>query len=370
MASLNLDPGEFRALDANPGGTLERFTKYVERVELIFDLAFRKSDGTPYEPTETEKKAMLLFRGGDDMQDLFKYVGKVTNTDSFEEAVHKIVNGLKTRTNSVVQRNLLLANFPQGTKSFDRWSKEISNAAKLVDYTEYDWKQAAVDAMLLQTTNPKLRERALQDNASYEELLTLGITKEQSAKGAALLEKASGQNKHYESNEEEVRRLQKENQKLKARIPKPPCSRCGGLKCEKNKCPAFGQQCSGCGKPNHFAKVCRSKRSSRRRTTRRLNSAEESDSDETSGRIVVGKLEGKSINAKVNIQGCDPNSEGTPHQLTLATDTGVSKTLLNRTDWESIKSRRRQRTIIIRRTRCDTTRNSKTQSRRCKSRSE
>ena len=127
------------------------------------------------------------------MQELFKYVGKVLSTDSFAECKEKIITGLKARTNSVVQRNLLLANFPQGTKSFDRWSKEISNAAKLIGYRDYDWKQAAVDAMLLQTSNPKLRERALQDNASYEELLTLGITKEQSAKGAALLEKASGQ---------------------------------------------------------------------------------------------------------------------------------------------------------------------------------
>ena len=134
MATLNLDPGEFKALDANPGGTLERFTKYVERIELIFDLAFRKSDGTPYKPTETEKKAMLLFRGGDDMQELFKCVGKVLSTDSFAECKEKIITGLKARTNSVVQRNLLLANFPQGTKSFDRWSKEISNAAKLIDY--------------------------------------------------------------------------------------------------------------------------------------------------------------------------------------------------------------------------------------------
>jgi len=42
--------------------------------------------------------------------------------------------------------------------------------------------------------SPKLWERALQDNISYEELLKLGIAKlgiakEQSAKGAALLEK-------------------------------------------------------------------------------------------------------------------------------------------------------------------------------------
>jgi len=65
-----------------------------------------------------------------------------------------------------------------------------------------------------------MRERVLQDNASYEELLTLGITKEQSAKGAALLEKVSGQNNQTESRTEEVRRIQKENQRLRARLPK------------------------------------------------------------------------------------------------------------------------------------------------------
>ena len=193
MASLHLDPGTFKALDANPGETLELFNKYVDPIKLVFDLAFRKADGTPYQPTDREKKAILLFRGGDDMKDLFQHVGGVLEEGTFDQTITKISNGLKSRTNSVVQQNLLLASFPQGTKTFDRWSKEITNAAKLIDYTKYNWKQAAVDATLLQTSSLKLRERALQENVSCDDLLTLGIAKEQSAKGAALLEKASGQ---------------------------------------------------------------------------------------------------------------------------------------------------------------------------------
>ena len=161
MASLNLDPGAFKALDANPGGTLELFNKYVERIKLVFDLTFRKADGTPYIPTDREKKAMLLFRGGDDKCDLFQHVGGVLEEDTFQTTIEKITNGLKSRTNSVVQRNLLLANFPQGSKTFERWSKEVSKAAKLIDYSNYGWKQAAVDVILLQTPNTKLRERAL-----------------------------------------------------------------------------------------------------------------------------------------------------------------------------------------------------------------
>ena len=164
---------------------------------------------------------MLLFRGGDDMKDLFEHVGAVTDTDTFNDAVMKICTGLQGRTNNVVQRNLLLANYVQGTKSFEHWSKEISNAAKLINSENYDWKQVALDAILLQTSKPKLRERALQDNVSYEDLLKLGITKEQSDKGAALLEKASGQSSSQEQHyAQEVRRLQYENRKLKACLPK------------------------------------------------------------------------------------------------------------------------------------------------------
>ena len=128
---MNFDPGCFKSLDANPGGTLELFDKYTERMSLIYELAFRKSDGTPYEPTDKEKKAMLLFRGGDDMRDLFQHVGKVKDTVSNAEAINNICKGLQDQTNGIVQRNLLLANFPQRTKSFEKWSKKITNAAKL-----------------------------------------------------------------------------------------------------------------------------------------------------------------------------------------------------------------------------------------------
>ena len=148
-----------------------------------------------------------------------------------------------------------------------------------------------------------MRERALQENVSYDDLLTLVIAKEQSAKGAGLLEKASEQLEyHHNTAAQQVRRLQKENQKLKAQLPKPPCQRCGHTKCDKGRtCPAWGQKFPSCTKMNHFAEVCRATNQNKR-TARRLSSADESDSEETSGRITVGKLNSKSISVKIKIQ--------------------------------------------------------------------
>ena len=229
MTSLSIE--SFKGIDAAPGATLQLFNRYIDRMKLMFELIFRKADGTPYTPSDREKRALLLFKGGDDMKNLFEYVGHVADEDTFNQIVTKITDGLSARTNKVVQRNLLLANHPQGTKTFEKWSQQVASAAQLISYQNYDWKQATVDAILLQTSNSSLRERALQENTTYEDLMRMGITKEQSAKGAALLEKASGSgcgNARIKTEAEEVRRLQNENRRLKTRLPKErTCIRCG-----------------------------------------------------------------------------------------------------------------------------------------------
>ena len=249
----------------------------------------------------------------------------------------KFSDGLSERTNKVVQRNMLLSNFPQRSKSFEKWSQEVSNAAKLISYDNYDWQQAVVDAIILQTSNTALRERALQENVTYDQLLKMGIVKEQSAKGAAFLEQASGQQSVKVKMEEEVRRLQSENKKLKSKMSQRQCYRCGREKCPLgSKCPAIGQKCSKCKKMNHFAKVCRSFYKGKNQSSfGQLSSADESDSEESSGRIVVGKLDSQTIGAKIKVQG--PLNTRHAVSLMLATDTGISKTLLNNSDLSKVK---------------------------------
>ena len=207
---------------------------------------FRNHDGTPLDPSDKEKKALILLKGGKDMKTLFTHVGNVVDTDTFDQAVKKVKDKLEGRTNKVVQRNMLLSNHPQGTKSFEKWSQQISEAASLIDYTNYDWKQAAVDAMMLQSTNSSLVQKALAENATYDQLIKLGIAKEQSKKGAALLEQASGNVSDQLDPSEEVRRLQLENKKLRKRNKKKkkhteksqetrgeskPCFRCLNTSC-------------------------------------------------------------------------------------------------------------------------------------------
>ena len=334
----------FSTVDADPGATLKRFDDYIKQMKLLFTLVFRKADGTAYPPTDAEKKAMTLLKGGKDMHTLFEHVGSVAEGETFEEAINKIRTQLTERTNKVVQRNMLLSNFPQGSKTFEKWSQEVSDAAKLIDYENYNWKQAAVDAILLQTSSKKLRERALQENVDFDNLLKIGIAKEQSEKGAALLEHASGQS----SVDEEVRRLRIENESLKMKGTQNResswqskdtklCPRCSSERCTQGtRCPANGKRCSSCGKMNHFARACRVPK--KRNTVGRFDDHGDSETEELKC-IIVGKIENQNgssnLETTVMVRGIANQQSGVP--IKLITDSGVSKTLLNYNDWAAIK---------------------------------
>ena len=86
---------------------------------------------------------------------------------------------------------------------------------------------------------------------------------------------------------------------------------------------------------NNFAKVCRAPTKKKKMSFGQVSSPEESDTEESSGRIVVGHLEdSRSIAAKITTQ--QPLRKD-PQKISLATDTGISKTLLNSCDWNRIK---------------------------------
>ena len=196
--------------------------------------------------------------------------------------------------------------------------------------------------MELQTPNSKLRERALQDNVSYNDLVKLGISKEQSAKGAAMLEEASGRSHNEPRVDEEVRRLTLENQQLKNKYQKQQSKNCG--KCGRNNCPrgsdcfAYGEECGKCHKKNHFARVCRSSKP-KRKNTRVRKMDDETDSDESVGRILTVSKVGKSnTTATIHVK----TEEGSSGQVQLLTDTGVRKTLLNVNDWNKVNMKRRK----------------------------
>ena len=224
-------------------------------------------------------------------------------------------------------------------------------AAQLIDWAGYDHNKAAVDAIINQTSSAKLRQRAIQENLDYTTLVDLGISQEQARKKS---------NKLPDGEAEVVNRLKQENKKLKDKLKSGSgaggkgdstdkrCEKCCIAKCKGGKsCFAEGKKFIKCGGLSHFqaSKLCPEK-NSKQAMTRKLEEAGGSDSDgseESCGRIMedcilVGKVEAKkknSILCKLKVTGPDEGQNW--KKISLATDTGVRKTIVRRSDWEKIK---------------------------------
>ena len=189
MATYMPSPGQFRGADADPEATLELFTDYLEKMDKVFMVSrgYNPATGNKVDWTSDEKKAILHVEGGNEVAELFKYVGKVLPDDTYAQAVEKVKNALKKRGNRTSAVFKLFNTHHQGSQSFDSWHREVRKAALLIEWTGYDADSATVDALVTQTSSTKLQQRALQENPTYDELVQLGVSQEQAKKKAAKL---------------------------------------------------------------------------------------------------------------------------------------------------------------------------------------
>lgn len=111
-----------------------------------------------------------------------------------------------------------------------------------------------------------------------------------------------------------------------------PCRYCGGKhKRDKEKCPAYGRNCLGCGKMNHFKKMCRSKfqRNSSRKNVRQLENdgsvLEDSDSEEQCEFVDIAMIDSKrNVNSdKIMVQLKISGEDKQIRLLNIQVDTGA-----------------------------------------------
>ena len=334
-------PGPFKGRDAEPEATLERFKDYIKTMDMVFSLSQRinPATGTEIAWSDTQKKNMLQVEGGIEMRDLFTHVGKIVETDTYQGAVEKIIQALTKRGNRTSAVFKLFNGHKQGKMSFEAWHTQIYKAAQLIDWEGYGAEKAAVDAIIMQTSSVKLQQRAIQENPSYEELVNLGIAQEQAKKKAGDMP---------DQEDEKVRRIRqnkpkkdgkKRNEKKQdtQQGQRAKCDSCRWAKCKGgNTCSAKDRTCNACQQVGHYAK---SKKCTATLTTAKLESASESDTDseESVGRIMseqVGRIQNEqeenTIFTTIRIKGLQSVHT---KKIKMATDTGVRKTILNRSDW-------------------------------------
>ena len=137
MAGYAVSQGLFKSKDAEPEATLELFTDYCDTMERVFRLRRRIhiATGDKINFDDAEKKDLIIVEGGEDMQNLFKHVGKVLEGDTYERAVTKIKEALRKRGNRTSAVFKLFNGYSQGSQSFESWHMEVYKSTKLKDWT-------------------------------------------------------------------------------------------------------------------------------------------------------------------------------------------------------------------------------------------
>ena len=170
----------------------------------------------------------------------------------------------------------------------------------------------------MQTSDNRLRKKALSEGTNYQTLVKLGCT----------LESTDHQTSEM-STRENVRNV-------KSKPNKSTCSRCGYFKekaHKKGQCPAVGQKCLVCKEIGHFSKskLCSGVRSKVRSVpAEELNSQSDTDSDEEIGRVLIAALSDAQDDELVSVY---INGKKTIKRV----DSGCKKTLIGITEFRQLK---------------------------------
>ena len=78
-------------------------------------------------------KSMVQLIGGPQMVKLFDHVGMVLEDDSYDEAIKKIENGIKSQTNQATARFKLFREMAQGGEAFADWWPKVKEQADRCD---------------------------------------------------------------------------------------------------------------------------------------------------------------------------------------------------------------------------------------------
>lgn len=212
---------------------------------------------------DKQKRALLLYQAGQETQDLFETFSD-TGTD-YETAIDKLDAYFNPKKNVDFE----VFQFRQATQREDETVDQfVTRLRKLSVTCEFaDLNKELKSAVIQHCKSKQLRRWALR-----EEDLTLDKLTSKARALEASEQQAKGMEESMATSETVHRLGQRSKKQLgesyqgKQALPQNSMSSNQCRKCGLNwphtngPCPAAGKICRACGKPNHFAKMCLSKR--------------------------------------------------------------------------------------------------------------
>lgn len=219
---------------------------WKEEFQLYLDL-------TLTEASESTKVKLFYYLVGETGRELCEMlVGSSTDDRTIKLLLEALDQHCNPKLNETVERyRFFMRN--QGTdEGFDKYVTELKMLASTCNFG--DIKDSLIrDRIVCSTNSPSLRERLLrEENLTLQKCVQICRATELSRENSKTIEGKAVEEIHV------LTHKTPKNDKQKADIT---CKFCGKAhERDKRKCPAYGETCRKCGKANHFAALCKSKR--------------------------------------------------------------------------------------------------------------
>ena len=275
-------PGLFKARKGDAEATLRLFDTWTKNMGRYFQLTKpRNQAGAPVDHTETEKMALALLIGGQGLEDLLKYTGKVVVEEKIEadDPAQSTYTAALTATKAALTGQVNpaalvheLFTMQQKDMLFSEYMPKVLKVAQKLKWQEMTYEKAAMYAMTINTSSDRLRRKALAEQMEFARFRELGLAYETAEDQAGKLEveekvratkdKSQAEKSQVEQLQEKVRQLQASKT---AGTAQRNCQHCHPFSTSKqadHDCRAKSQTCNRCSLVGHFAcsKLCKKKK--------------------------------------------------------------------------------------------------------------
>jgi transposase InsO family protein len=259
----------FPAFNVREDGSVSvRWARWKERLDNLLVAL----DVTTFK----RQKALLLHYAGDEVHDIFstlELTACVAVNDEEPDVYKQATDALEAYFVPKRNKEFDIYKFRQAKQDQgENIMTYCTRLRKLAEHCNFPDLQAELKSQMIQSClSTRLRRRALRDDMTLDELLTLARGFELSDQQAHTIEHPSSRDetaqavyRHSKPNYNRGGQKGRSEQNHDAprsqpqRFKKKECYRCGGEYPHEGVCPAMGKTCSKCNRKDHYSKVCRS----------------------------------------------------------------------------------------------------------------
>lgn len=237
---------------------------------------------------DNRKVAILLHHIGRDALNIFYSFGLDIDTVTFKDLIQHFEKHFLPQINVTIERHKLFNRRQGDDESIEQYITDLKNIASQCEFKNQDDILRDIFSWNLNAKNQFIKERILQEKPqTLDKAIEIAKHQEASREQAKMLESTptatisevsrrartpQASRSRHTSNTRQTSQPRQDSQSRQPSWNRQPehkrygnnketCSRCGQV--HRYRCPANGVQCKICKKYNHFAVMCRSRRTVR-----------------------------------------------------------------------------------------------------------